>query len=83
MELMPQNKWAIISTVLFSLVIAGIGILGTGIFELIIDRPGEVNLKMIMIALAVLYLFQACVQIGRTLIMSKMSRRIDNVLHKK
>lgn len=83
MELMPQNKWSIIFTVLFSLVIAGIGILGTGIFELIIDQPSEVNLKIVIIELAVLYLFQAVVQIGRTLIMSKMSERIDNVLHKK
>ena len=83
MELMPQNKWSIIFIVLFSLVIAGIGILGSGIFELIIDQPGEVNLKIVIIALAVLYLFQAAIQIGRTLIMSKMSERIDNVLHKK
>lgn len=83
MEFMPENKWSIISTVLFSLIIAGIGILGTGVFELIIDRPGEVNLKIIMLALAVLYVFQACVQAGRALIISKMSKRIDGVLHKK
>ncbi len=82
LELLKGHKIAIVGIVLLSLVVAGIGILGTMVFEVVIDRPQAKYIQVIMTALLVLFLFKALLEFGRTIITSRLSKSIDTMLHK-